>query len=132
MVYYGIYPSLGGLAFLPLLILLVLLTALGVALWLAALSVTFRDIQQAMPFLVQLWLFATPVVYPSTIVPDAWLPVLALNPMSGIIEGFRWALLGVGDPPGLMLAVSTSVSLLVIAGGIAYFRRAERSFADVV
>lgn len=132
MIYFGVYPSLAGLAFLPVLVALVLVTALGVALWLAALNVTFRDIQQAMPFLVQVWLFATPVVYPSTIVPERWHGVLGLNPMSGIIEGFRWALLGTGEGPGLMLGVSALVSAALVLGGVFYFRRAERSFADVI
>jgi lipopolysaccharide transport system permease protein len=130
MVYYGIHPTLAILV-VPLLALLAAITALGVGLWLSALNVKYRDIRYVIPFLVQLWLFATPVAYPSTIVPDAWRPIYHLNPMAGVVDGFRWALLGSGgiDP---MFAVSVVVAIAILVGGIVYFRRTERSFADVV
>jgi lipopolysaccharide transport system permease protein len=132
MVYFGVYPQPEALLVVLPLIVLVVLTALSVGLWLAALNVTYRDVQQAVPFLVQVWLFATPVVYPATIVPEEWRSLLGLNPMSGIISGFRWAVLGTGDPPGAMLAVSVGITALLLASGLVYFKRAERSFADVV
>jgi lipopolysaccharide transport system permease protein len=130
MVYYGIHPTLAILV-VPLLALLAAITALGVGLWLSALNVKYRDIRYVIPFLVQLWLFATPVAYPSTIVPVAWRPIYHLNPMAGVVDGFRWALLGSGgiDP---MFAVSVVVAIAILVGGIVYFRRTERSFADVV
>jgi lipopolysaccharide transport system permease protein len=130
MVYYGIHPTLAILV-VPLLALLAAITALGVGLWLSALNVKYRDIRYVIPLLVQLWLFATPVAYPSTIVPDAWRPIYHLNPMAGVVDGFRWALLGSGgiDP---MFAVSVVVAIAILVGGIVYFRRTERSFADVV
>ncbi len=130
MLYYGIAPS-AALLVTPLLALFAALTALAVGLWLSALNVKYRDIRYIIPFLVQLWLFATPVAYPSDIVPDAWGLVYHLNPMAGVVEGFRWALLGTGqlDP---MFGVSVVVSLALLLGGAVYFRRTERTFADIV
>ena len=131
MAVYGVAP---GPAFwtLPLWILLVALTALGVGVWLSALNVRYRDIRYAVPFLLNLWLFATPVAYASSLVPVEWRPVYALNPMVGVIDGFRWALLGAGQPPGIALGVSIIVATVLLIGGLFYFRRMEQSFADLV
>ncbi len=117
---------------LPFFILLALITALGVGLWLSALNVKYRDINYIIPFLTQFWLFITPIAYPSSIVPEQWRWLYALNPMTGVVEGFRWALLGVETAPGLMLAVSFTVSILTLISGMFYFRRMERTFADIV
>lgn len=131
MVYYGIYPDPSGVAVLPALVLLAVVTALGTGLFLAALNVTYRDVRYAVPFLMQLWLFATPVVYGATLVPERWRVLLGLNPMAGVVEGFRWALLGSAFP-GMMLVVSVAVAAVLLVGGTAYFRATERGFADVV
>lgn len=130
MLYYGIVPA-AAVLITPLLALLAAVTALGIGLWLSALNVRYRDVRYVIPFLVQLWLFATPVVYPSSIVPDAWRPLFHLNPMAGVVEGFRWALLGTGqlDP---MFGVSAGAAVALLLGGLVYFRRTERTFADVV
>jgi lipopolysaccharide transport system permease protein len=116
----------------PLLVLFALATALAVGLWLAALNVQYRDVRYTIPFLAQLWLYATPVAYPSTLVPEAWRPLYGLNPMAGVVESFRWALLGSGAVDAPMLGVSAGVVVLLLAGGLFYFRRLERTFADVV
>jgi lipopolysaccharide transport system permease protein len=92
----------------------------------------YRDVRYALPFLVQVWLFASPVAYPSSLVPQQWQAVYGLNPMVGVIEGFRWALLGTGQPPGPMMAASAGAVILLLGGGLVYFRRVERTFADVV
>ena len=131
MAYYGLAPT-WNLVFLPLFVLLALVTALGVGLWLSAMDVQYRDIRYAVPFLVQFWMFASPVAYPSSLVPEQWRLLYALNPMAGVIEGFRWALLGTGTSPGPMTAVSAFAALLLLASGAFYFRRMERTFADVV
>jgi len=118
--------------------LLAIVTALGVGMWLSALNVEYRDFRYVVPFLVQMWLFVTPVIYPASRVAaklaqhglPAWL--YGLNPMSGVVEGFRWALLGSGSPPGPILAVSAAVSLVLLVSGAFYFRRMERTFADIV
>ncbi len=128
---YHIAPTGAALA-LPLLVLLAVATALGVGFWLSALNVLYRDVRYLLGFLTQLWLFATPVVYPSSIVPKRLAPLLALNPMTGVVEGFRWSLLGKGQPPGLMLWLSAASVLVVFVGGMYYFRRTERTLADVV
>ena len=130
MAWYGIVPGLEALFVIPL-VLLAFVTALGVGLWLAALNVQFRDVRYVLPFLTQLWLFATPIVYPTSLVPAAWRPVYGLNPMVGVVDGFRWALLG-GAPPGTALAVSACAALGLALGGVFYFRRMERAFADIV
>jgi lipopolysaccharide transport system permease protein len=130
MAWYGIVPGLEALVVIPL-VLLAFVTALGVGLWLAALNVQYRDVRYVLPFLTQLWLFATPIVYPSSLVPAAWRPVYGLNPMVGVVDGFRWALLG-SAPPGPILAVSACAALALALGGIFYFRRMERAFADIV
>ena len=130
MAWYGIVPGLEALFVIPL-VLLAFVTALGVGLWLAALNVQYRDVRYVLPFLTQLWLFATPIVYPTSLVPAAWRPVYGLNPMVGVVDGFRWALLG-SAPPGPALAVSACAALALALGGIFYFRRMERAFADIV
>jgi lipopolysaccharide transport system permease protein len=131
MAYYGVYPGWEILA-VPLLCLLALATALAVGLWLSALCVRYRDVQYTILFLTQLWLFASPVAYPSSLVPEPWRAWYGLNPMAGVIEGFRWALLGSAEAPGWQLVVSTGTVLVMLVGGLFYFRRVERFFADVV
>jgi lipopolysaccharide transport system permease protein len=116
----------------PLLVVLIVLTSLSVSVWLSALDVQYRDVRYAVPFFIQVWLFATPVIYATGDVPDRWRPLLALNPMTGVIEGFRWAFLGTGEPPITGLAVSTALVALLLATGLLYFRRMERTFADVI
>lgn len=131
MLIYGI--SVGPAAlWVPAFVLLMLVTALGVGFWLSALNVEFRDVAHAMPFLNQLWLFLTPVVYPISLVPVAWRALYGLNPMAGVVAGFRWALLGAGDGPSPMLAVSSVAALALFLSGIAWFRRRERTFIDVI
>ena len=131
MMWYGVGFSPRVLA-VPLLILEVVVTALGVALWLSALNVEYRDVRYAVPFLTQFWLFATPVAYPSSLLTEPWRTLYGLNPMVGVVDGFRWALLQTGSPPGAMTALSALVSLVLLVGGAYYFRRLERTFADVV
>ena len=131
MIFYGASPGLRIVWIAPL-FLLALVTSLGVGLWLAALNVRYRDVRYAVPFLVQFWLFATPIAYPSSLLPEPWRTVLALNPMTGVAEGFRWALLGTASAPGPMLLVSSLAALLILAAGAMYFRRMEREFADLV
>jgi lipopolysaccharide transport system permease protein len=116
---------------LPFFVIFALATALGVGLWLAALNVQYRDVRYTLAFIVQFWLFASPVAYSSTLIPAKWRPWYGLNPMAGVIQGFRWALLG-APAPGAMLAVSIGVVFIVLMGGLYYFRRMERTFADVV
>ena len=120
------------MVFLPLLVLLAVATAVGVGLWLAAINVKYRDVRHIVPFLVQMWLFVSPVVYPSSAVPDAYRFAYGLNPMVGVIEGFRWCLLGVGQGPGPLLWASAVVAFVLLISGAHYFRRMEASFADVV
>jgi lipopolysaccharide transport system permease protein len=117
---------------LPFFLLLALITALGFGLWLSSLNVLYRDVGYVLPFLTQLWMLVTPVAYSTSVVPDRWALVYALNPMVGVVEGFRWALLGSGSPPGPILAVSTGISILLLISGMYYFRRMERTFADMV
>lgn len=131
MFYYGIVPT-WAIVTLPAFIFLAVLTALAVGLWLSALNVKYRDVRYTINFLIQFWLFATPVAYPSSIVPERWRPLYGLNPMAGVVEGFRWALLGTKQPPGAMLLVSISVVIVLLIGGLYYFRRMEQEFADVV
>jgi lipopolysaccharide transport system permease protein len=131
MAYYHTAPT-AHVLYLPLFLLLALTTSLGVGLWLSALNVKFRDVKYVLPFLTQFWLYATPVVYPSSLVPAKWRPVLALNPMVGVVEGFRWALLGTKIELGPIFAVSWVTAIIVLVSGAFYFRRMERTFADVV
>ena len=129
--YFGILPS-WHLLLLPFFIVLLVITALAVALWLSALNVQFRDIRYIAPFIVQLWLFATPIAYPSSLLAEPWRTIYGLNPMVGVVEGFRWALLNTGSPPGPMIFVSAGVCLALLVSGAYYFRRVERTFADVI
>jgi lipopolysaccharide transport system permease protein len=131
MVYYRIWPT-WNVIFLPAFLALAVITALGVGLWLSALNVQFRDIRYVIPFLAQFWLYATPVAYSSSIIPDRWRWLYGLNPMAGVVEGFRWALLGKAETPGLLLLASTIVALVICVSGIFYFRRTERGFADII
>jgi len=128
---YGVTPT-SHMLWLPALVLLALVTALGVGLWFSALNVLYRDIQYVVPFLVQVWLYATPIVYPSSLVPERWRTLYALNPMVGVVEGFRWALLGTGTAPGPMILASAAAALMLMIGGLFFFRRMEKSFSDVV
>jgi lipopolysaccharide transport system permease protein len=132
MAYFGAALEWTALA-LPFFVLLALVSALGVSLWLSALNVIYRDVGQVLPFLSQLWFFITPIVYSSReITSETWRLIYALNPMVGVVDGFRWALLGAGSPPGPMLLISTTVSVLVLISGLFYFRRMERTFADEI
>jgi lipopolysaccharide transport system permease protein len=117
---------------LPLFLLLAIITSLGVGLWLSALNVLYRDINYIIPFLTQFWLFITPVAYPASMIPEQWQLIYALNPMTGVVEGFRWALLGTVEAPGPMLVVSATIAILGLVTGLFYFRRMERDFADTV
>ena len=117
---------------LPLFLLLALITSLGVGLWLSALNVLYRDINYIIPFLTQIWLFITPIVYPASKIPEQWQLFYALNPMAGVVEGFRWALLGAGTAPSSMIAVSASIAVILMISGLYYFRRMERTFADEI
>jgi lipopolysaccharide transport system permease protein len=130
LLYYGIAPTPAVLT-LPLFVLLAMLTALAVGLWLSALNVRYRDVRHTIPFLIQFWLFATPVAYSSSLVPERWRTVYGLNPMAGVVDGFRWALLG-RERPGPLLLVSVLTVMATAVGGLFYFRRMERSFADIV
>jgi lipopolysaccharide transport system permease protein len=131
MVYYRIAPGVGVWA-LPLLVLQAVCAALGIGLWLSALNVRYRDIRHVIPFLTQCWLFATPIAYPSSLVPRQWRVLLGLNPMTGVVEGFRWALLGTKADVGGLLALSTLITIGLLVSGVVYFRRMERTFADVL
>ena len=131
MVYFQVTPSSAVWA-LPFLLILALITALGVGLWLSALNVIYRDVGYVLPFLTQFWFYITPVVYSSTEVPDKWRLIYALNPMTGVVEGFRWALLNTESAPGPMVAVSAVIAVVILISGMFYFRRMERTFADMV
>lgn len=128
---YGLWPQ-WTVVLLPAIAVLAVLAASAVSVGLAALNVKYRDVRYAVPFLLQIWLFLTPVVYPASLVPQGFRPVLALNPMTGVVEGFRWSLLGHVPPPWTLLAVSTATAVVFLAAGTAYFRRVEQDFADVI
>jgi lipopolysaccharide transport system permease protein len=130
MVHFSVRP-MWGILLLPLLLLLALVTALGVGLWLSALNVKYRDVRYAIPFLTQFWMFATPVAYPSSLLSEPWRTLYGLNPMAGVVEGFRWALLGT-QPPSAMITVSALVAVLLLVSGAFYFRQVEKTFADEV
>lgn len=131
MAYYSVVPS-AAVLILPAFVVLVILAALAVGFWLSALNVKYRDVRYVIPFLAQVWMFASPVAYSSSIVPDKWMGVYGLNPMVGVIDGFRWALLG-SDPPSVdSLIASTAATLALLLGGLFFFRRTERQFADIV
>jgi lipopolysaccharide transport system permease protein len=131
MVFYRVAPS-PAVWTLPVFLLLASLAALGIGLWLSALNVRYRDVRYAIPFLIQLWFLATPVMYPSSVMPEHWRVLYGINPMTGVIEGFRWALVGGTAPPGRMLLVSIATILTALTAGFRYFRRMEATFADVV
>jgi lipopolysaccharide transport system permease protein len=130
MLYYSIVPGWAVLT-VPFFTLLALGAALSVGLWLSALNVKYRDVRYAIPFLAQLWLFVTPVAYSSSLVPEKWQAIYGINPMAGVVDGFRWALLA-KTPPGPMLLVSVSATALLLLGGLFYFRHMEKTFADIV
>jgi lipopolysaccharide transport system permease protein len=131
MAWYHLRPTLPMLL-LPLFLALAVFTALGVGLWLSALNAIYRDVRYVVPFLVQFWMFASPVAYASSLVPQRWRWVYGLNPMAGVIEGFRWAITGRGDPPGILLAASVAGVVLLVISGLVYFKRMEGIVADVV
>jgi lipopolysaccharide transport system permease protein len=128
---WGVWPT-WNVVFLPLFVLLATVTALGVGLWLSALNVQYRDVRYIVPFITQFWMFATPIAYPSTLVPEKWRTLYGLNPMVGVVEGFRWALLGTDTAPGPMIAVSAIAACLLLVTGAFYFRSMEKTFADLV
>lgn len=131
MVVYGVSIPVTALL-LPVFVAFAMLVAASIGVWLAALNVAYRDVRYAVPFLIQLWLFATPVAYPASLVPDRVRDLLGLNPMSGVVEGFRWALLGQRPAPWSLMAVSALVAVVVLVAGAFYFRRVEHRFADVI
>jgi lipopolysaccharide transport system permease protein len=131
MFFWGIVPTTAILT-LPFFILLALATALAVGLWLSALNVQYRDVRYMIPFLSQFWLFATPIAYPSSLIPEPWRALYGLNPMAGVVEGFRWALLGKAGGTSSLLVVSALIVMVLLVSGLVYFRRMERTFADVV
>jgi lipopolysaccharide transport system permease protein len=131
MIWYGL-PITMGLLTLPLFLMFALITVLAVGLWLSALNVRYRDITYTIPFLTQVWMFASPVVYPVSLVPEKWRLLYSLNPMAGVIEGVRWALLGKASPDFFVMAVSAIVVTILLAGGVVFFRNMERTFADFV
>jgi lipopolysaccharide transport system permease protein len=131
MFYFGYFPT-KNVIWLPFLLLLAFVTSLGVSLWLSAMNVQFRDVRYTIPFLTQAWLFLTPIAYPSSMLPEPWRTLYSINPMVGVVEGFRWALLGTDTAPGLMVIISSIVAILLLLSGAFYFRRMERTFADVV
>jgi len=132
MIYYKVTPTITALWALPLFLLLAILTALGVALWLSAFNVRYRDVNYALPFLTQIWFFITPVAYSAKVVSENWRWVYSLNPMAGVVNGFRWALLGAGSGPDAALWLSAGISLLILVTGLFYFRSMERTFADTI
>jgi lipopolysaccharide transport system permease protein len=135
MLFYRTTPT-PAVLLLPFFLLLAMITALGFGLWLSALNVRYRDVKQLIPFILQIWMYLTPVVYSVTLIPEQYRWLLGLNPMTGVVEGFRWALLGgqaaEAARPGVLFAISIAISLLALISGVAYFRRTERSFADII
>ena len=131
MLYYGITPG-ERMLWLPLFFLLALVTSLGTSLWLSALSVEYRDVQHVMPFVLQFWLFATPIAYSSNMLSEPWRTLYGLNPMVGVVEGFRWALLDTHTGPGPIIVLSSVAAVITLISGAFYFRRMERTFADMV
>jgi len=131
MVWFKITPTWGLLA-LPVFLGLAIMTALAVGLWSSALNVKYRDVGSIIPFLTQVWMYASPVAYPVSLVPEKWRLLYSLNPMVGVIEGFRWALLGKESPDFMMMSMSASVVLILFLGGLVYFKRAEQTFADII
>jgi lipopolysaccharide transport system permease protein len=131
--HYDIGHGFSRMVWLPLFALLAFATALGIGLWFSALNVKYRDVQHAVPFIVQVWLFSTPIAYPASLMPEVWRPVYALNPMVGVVEGFRWALIGLGRPPDVMMLIASSLAAFtILVSGAFYFKRVERHFADII
>ena len=128
--YYGVYPS-ANVLWLPVFILMAFMTSLGTGLWLSALNVRYRDVKYTLTFLVQFWMFATPIAYPSSLVQEKWRWLFGLNPMAGVVESFRWALLDTKTQPDRMILLSFFVASCILAGGLFYFRQVEKSFADL-
>jgi lipopolysaccharide transport system permease protein len=131
MSYFGIAPT-WNIVWLPFFLVLAIVMALGTSLWLTSLNVKFRDVSYTVPFLTQMWMFFTPIIYPSSVLPEPWRTLYGLNPLAGVIEGFRWALLGTNTKPGLMLIVSSVTAIAILVSGAFYFRRVEKTFADIV
>jgi len=129
MAFFGIMPTM-AIIFLPFFILLTLITSLGIGIWIATLNVKFYDLQNALPFIIQAWMFATPIAYPSSLLEEPWRSIYGLNPMSGVVEGFRWALLGTETSPGCILIVSFVTACVILIAGMFYFKRVESTFAD--
>ena len=132
MIYYNVTPTLTALWAVPVFLLLAIITALGVALWLSAINVQYRDVGYALPFITQFWLFITPVAYSSKVITGRWQLIYALNPMAGVVNGFRWALLGAGSGPDILVAISAGISVIILFTGLIYFRNMERTFADTI
>jgi lipopolysaccharide transport system permease protein len=130
--YYGLRPNPVALLWIPVFLTLALVTALAIGLWLSALNAKYRDIQHVVPFMIQLWFFATPIAYPASLLAERWRLLYGLNPMVGVVEGFRWTLLGAGNPMGLAMLVSSAAALTLLLTGAFFFRRLERTFADVL
>lgn len=130
MIFYQITPTIGVLL-LPLFLLLAFVTAIGVSLWMSALNVKYRDVRYIVPFLSRFWFFATPIAYPSNLLDEPWRTLYGLNPMVGVVEGFRWALLGT-NPPQTMIYLSAVIALVIFVTGLLYFNRTEKTFADVI
>jgi lipopolysaccharide transport system permease protein len=131
MFFYGIIPT-WNIVWLPAFLILTLITSLGVGLWLSAMNVQFRDVRYTVPFLIQFWLFSTPIAYPSSMLSEPWRTIYGINPMVGVVEGFRWALLGTNTAPGPIIIVSSMAGFIILISGAFYFRRMEKTFADVV
>jgi lipopolysaccharide transport system permease protein len=131
MFYFNIMPT-ANIIWLPFLLLLALMTSLGVSLWFSAIQVRFRDVSFIVSFLTQIWLFATPIVYPSSLLPEPWKTLYGINPMAGVVEGFRWALLSTNTAPGPIIIVSSLAALLILISGSLFFRKMEKTFADIV
>jgi len=131
MLYYGIVPT-PTLLLLPLFILFAIVTSLATSLWLSALNVRYRDVRFTIPFLTQIWLFITPIVYPSSLIPEKFRFLYGLNPMAGVVEGFRWAILGKSSGVGPLMVVSGLIVIVMLVGGLIYFRHTEKTFADIV
>jgi len=129
MLYFGIFPKM-AIIFLPFFILLTLVTSLGIGIWIATLNVKFYDLQNALPFIIQAWMFATPIAYPSSLLQEPWRSIYGLNPMAGVVEGFRWALLGTHTSPGGIMIVSAITAFVILIAGMFYFKRVEPTFAD--
>jgi lipopolysaccharide transport system permease protein len=131
MYYFGMTPTI-HVFWLPFFLILAFMTSLGTSLWFSAMYVQFRDVRHVVPFITQIWMYATPIVYPSSLLPEPWRSIYGINPMAGVVEGFRWALLGIGQAPGPIIIVSSFAAFMLMTFGAYYFRRLEKTFADVV